>query len=206
MSLIANGVAVVEAGLNRALALDPEVADRLRKLDGRVIAVTISGWDQTVFAVPVVDRLQLSVFWPDEPDVRLSGRLGDFARLAASGADKQAELLSGGVRIEGDAVLAQRFAEVFEALDIDLEAPLERMFGPIAAHRIGQTARRFFGWGREAMKTLGDDTIEFLREETGDLVHGDDVNDWMDAVDDLRTGTDRLEARIRRLERKAAEV
>ncbi|WP_348672035.1 SCP2 sterol-binding domain-containing protein [uncultured Abyssibacter sp.] len=206
MSLIANGVAVVEAGLNRALALDPEVADRLRKLDGRVIAVTISGWDQTVFAVPVVDRLQLSVFWPDEPDVRLSGRLGDFARLAASGADKQAELLSGGVRIEGDAVLAQRFAEVFEALDIDLEAPLERMFGPIAAHRIGQTARRFFGWGREAMKTLGDDTIEFLREETGDLVHGDDVNDWMDAVDDLRTGTDRLEARIRRLERKTAEA
>lgn len=206
MSLIANGVAVVEAGLNRALALDPEVADRLRKLDGRVIAVTISGWDQTVFAVPVVDRLQLSVFWPDEPDVRLSGRLGDFARLAASGADKQAELLSGGVRIEGDAVLAQRFAEVFEALDIDLEAPLERMFGPIAAHRIGETARRFFGWGREAMKTLGDDTIEFLREETGDLVHGDDVNDWMDAVDDLRTGTDRLEARIRRLERKTAEA
>ena len=30
MSLIANGVAVVEAGLNRALALDPAVADRLR--------------------------------------------------------------------------------------------------------------------------------------------------------------------------------
>ena len=206
MSLIANGVAVVEAGLNRALALDPAVADRLRQLAGRVVAVTITGWDQTVYAVPVVDRLQLSIFWPDEPDVRLIGRMGDFARLAAAGGDKQARLLSGGVRIEGDAILAQRFAEIFDALELDLEAPLERMFGPIAAFRIGQTARRFFGWGREAVKTLGDDTIEFLREETGDLVHGDEVHEWMDAVDDLRTGTDRLEARIRRLERKTAEA
>ena len=87
MSLIANGVAVVEAGLNRALALDPAVADRLRQLDGRVVAVTITGWDQTVYAVPVVDRLQLSIFWPDEPDVRLIGRMGDFARQAAAGGD-----------------------------------------------------------------------------------------------------------------------
>lgn len=206
MSVIANGLAVVESGLNRALALDPAVGERLRKLEGRVIAVTLTGLEQTIYCVPIGDRLQLASTWPEPVQVRLIGRVGDFARLAAAGTDKQAELLSGGVRIEGDAILAQRFAEIFDELDFDLEAPLERMFGPIAAHRMGQFARRFFSWGQMAVRTLGDDAVEFLREETGDLVHAEDVETWMDDVDALRTDTDRLEARIRRLERKQAEV
>ena len=48
--------------------------------------------------------------------------------------------------------------------------------------------------------------MEFLREETGDLVHAEDVEAWMDAVDGLRSDADRLEARIRRLERKLTEA
>ncbi|MEC9405756.1 MAG: SCP2 sterol-binding domain-containing protein [Pseudomonadota bacterium] len=206
MSVVANALAVVEAGLNRALALDPAVGERLRKLDGRVVAVTLTGLEQTVYCVPIGDRLQLAASWPEPAQVRLIGRVGDFARLAAAGTDKQAELLSGGVRIEGDAILAQRFAEVFDELDLDLEAPLERLFGPIAAHRMGQAARRFLGWGRQAAATLGEDAVEFLREETGDLVHAEDVEAWMDAVDGLRSDADRLEARIRRLERKLTEA
>lgn len=200
--VFANLVAVAEGGINRALGLDPAAGERLAALNGRVMAVTITTLGQTVYCVPVGPRLQLATSWPDDAEVRLIGRASDFAQLAAAGADKQAALASGGVRIEGDAMLAQRFAEAFDAVDLDWEMPIERLLGPVAAHRIGNTARRFFGWGRESLETLGTDAFEFLREETGDLIHAEDVEAWMDAVDDLRDAVDRAEARIRRLERK----
>ncbi len=151
----------------------------------------------------------------------LAATLAMFAAIAflAWDGDRRAFLGADAVTVKRDpdglvfawrgevrAPMAQRFAEVFDELDLDLEAPLERLFGPIAAHRMGQAARRFLGWGRQAAATLGEDAVEFLREETGDLVHAEDVEAWMDAVDSLRSDTDRLEARIRRLERKLTEA
>lgn len=204
--VFANLVAVAEGGVNRALGLDPAVGERLAALDGRIMAVTITTLGQTVYCVPVGPRLQLATTWPDAAEVRLIGRASDFAQLAAAGSNKQAALASGGVRIEGDAMLAQRFAEVFDGLELDLEAPVERLLGPVAAQRIGDTARRLLGWGRESLQTLGTDAAEFLREETGDLIHAEDVEAWMNDVDELRSAVDRAEARIRRLERKLADA
>jgi ubiquinone biosynthesis protein UbiJ len=57
-----------------------------------------------------------------------------------------------------------------------------------------------FGWGRRSAGTLALDTAEYLREETRDLARAADVEEWMDAVDAVRDGADRLEARLQRLE------
>lgn len=205
MSLFANALALAEGGLNRAVAQDPAVGRRLEGMQGKVLAVTVSGLDQTVYLAPMGPRLQLLPAPPDHPDVKLVGRAGDFLRLAAAkGQDKMDALKDTAITIEGDAMLAQQFATLFDELDLDLEAPLERWFGTAAAGRIGQGLRSLLGWGRQTAGTLGLDAVEYLREETGDLVHGEDIEAWSAEVDALDKAVDTLDARLKRLERKHA--
>ena len=79
-----------------------------------------------------------------------------------------------------------------------------RVVGEGAAHRLVGGLRGLFGWGRRSAATLTLDTAEYLREETRDLARRVDAEEWMDAVDTLREDTDRLEARLRRIERVRA--
>ena len=55
-------------------------------------------------------------------------------------------------------------------------------------------------WARGTADTLALDTAEYLREETRDLAHRADVEEWMDAVDGVRERADRFAARLQRLE------
>ncbi|MDH3343480.1 MAG: SCP2 sterol-binding domain-containing protein, partial [Gammaproteobacteria bacterium] len=42
----------LEAMINRYLSLDPEVANKLAELEGRVIAVEITGIEKTLYFIP----------------------------------------------------------------------------------------------------------------------------------------------------------
>lgn len=201
--LLVNALGLAEGALNRAVALDPAVGERLEGLQGKVLAVTVTGLDQTVFLAPMGPRLQLLPAAPDHPDVKLAGRASDFLRLAAAkGEAKMDALKDTAITIEGDAMLAQQFAALFDDLDLDIEAPLERWFGTAAAGRIGQGLRSLLGWGRQTAQTLGLDTVEYLREETGDLVHSEDIEAWSQGVEALDKAVDTLDARLKRLERR----
>lgn len=200
--MLDNLVAVAEGALNRALALDPDAGEALRALDGRTMAVTLTGFDQTVFVFPVADRIHLTRHWPtgQMADVRLTGRASDFLQLARSrGAEQQATLLSGGVQIEGDATLAQRFASAFERIDPDWLAPIDGLLGPAASGQIERAARGLFDFAMRSVDQLARASSDHLRNETGDLVHGTDVERWIADVDSLRDGVARAEARLKRL-------
>ena len=105
-----------------------------------------------------------------------------------------------GLRVRGDAELLRRFAAAVGGVGVDLEEWLAPWLGGAAAHRATGLLQGLFGWGRQAVETLGLNTAEYLREETYDLARREDVEDWMDRVDLLRDGVDRLEARLKRRE------
>jgi ubiquinone biosynthesis protein UbiJ len=193
----------LEIALNRYLALEPEVLADLGKLSGRVIALQAEGPGWEFFLCPHAAGVQVLDRYDGAPDVRIRARPSQLLRQALRGGEGAASPLSG-VQVEGDAGLMQAFAQLLSRVGFDLEEWLARWLDGGAAHRVSEGLRGLAGWGRETASTLALDTAEYLREETRDLVHRADVEQWLASVDALRERVDGFAARVARLERKGS--
>ncbi len=192
---------VLEIALNRYLALDAEALRACAGLEGKLIALHLREFELTAWLQPGPQGVRVLDQSERPADVTLSGSLPAFARLMWPQTEQAELLLSGAVQVDGDSELAQEFSGILRRVHFDFEELLAAPFGGVAAHGMGRFVRNAFGFGRRTAEVLGRDTAEYLREETRDLVHRADVQKWMDAVDGLRDGVERLEARIQRLQR-----
>lgn len=194
--------ASLEIALNRYLRLEPAVVGECTALSGRGIAFEVAdlGWTFTVEfqagGVRVAGDAKAA-------EVRVTAPSLKLLRLALEGS-RGAKLIPRGLEVQGDTELLTRFREMLARVGFDPEELAAKLVGDGAAHRLVDGAKRLFGWGRTAAQRLSFDTAEYLTEETGDLARGADVAEWMDAVDHLREATDRLEARLGRIETGAA--
>ena len=193
--------AAVEIGLNRYLALEPEVAAEFARLEGRVIALHAQGPDWEFYLCPARAGVVVLDAHAGKPDVRISARPAALVRRAFRGADGGAG--GSGVTVEGDADLLHKFSTLIGRVGFDPEEWLAPWLGDGAAHRVGQGLRGLLGWGRASASTLALDTAEYLREETRDLPHRADVERWMDGVNAVRQRGEQLAARLARLERRS---
>ena len=194
--------AALEIALNRYLALEPDVLAEFGKLAGRVIALQAEGPGWEFFLCPHAGGVQVLDAFDGQPDVRIRARPSQLLRQVLRGGSGDNSPLSG-VQVEGDAGLMQQFGALLSRVGFDLEEWLARWMDGGAAHRVNEGLRGLAGWGRQAASTLALDTAEYLREETRDLVHRADVEQWIGAVDALRERSDGLAARLARLERRA---
>ena len=67
------------------------------------------------------------------------------------------------------------------------------------AHSLGNMARGFFSWGKQAVNSLGMDVSEYVQYETRDIASGPEINHFNTQVDQIRSDVDRAEARLMRL-------
>ena len=204
MSVRDNTLAVAESLMNRAVANSPGAADAVQALSGKVLQITLTGLDQVVYLAPMGSRVQVLAEAPDHPDVKLAGRVGEFLRLAAAQGDaKQAALKDAAITIEGDAMLAQQFAAMMDALDVSPEAHLEPLLGATGAAQVGEIGRALFGLGKTQASRVGAATLAQWRGEGGGAVLAEELNKWRIGVKQLSEALDGLEARLKRVERKA---
>ena len=196
-------VGALEVALNRFLRLEPDVLAQCSELRGQVIGLAVAPLNWQLYIEFVDGGVRVADTVDGEVDVAVAGALPDILRMAAAQAGGSSSLPRG-LQIHGDVMLLNRFREMLVAAEFDPEELLARFMPGHTAHRVATGLQGLFQWGRETVATLGLDTAEYLREETGDLVHREDVDDWMKQVDGVRDGTDRLEARLRRLEAASA--
>ena len=196
-------IAALEAAFNRWLKLDPEALPRLAALQGRVIALHISGLDLKVFFIPTSTGLTISMDYQTEPDVTIRGSAMALSKLALS-EDASKAFLESGVTLEGDFKTGQRFSEILRTVDIEWEELLSQVVGDIVAHQMGEAARSTQGWLKDTAQAMRLNTREYLQEESRVLPADAELTYYLDAVDTLRADADRLEARIQRLHTKAA--
>jgi ubiquinone biosynthesis accessory factor UbiJ len=182
---------------NRVLRLDPETLRRLGEMEGKVIRLDLGEAERafTVYVLPSAQGLRFAREHDGAPHVTLRGAIPVFARLARTG------IAAGELQISGDIELGSRFKRILENVDLDWEEPLSRVLGDVVAHRIGETARSVFGWGRRAADHLARDTVEYFQEESRLLAPRVRVEEFLKAVDTLRLDADRLQKRLERLER-----
>ena len=186
----------LEAILNGNVAQSGKARALVERLDGRSLALAADGTRLRLRMRVSEGRIHIDD--TDDPaDARLSGT--PLALLALAGPQAEEHLRGGGVRIEGDAEVAQRFRELLRHARPDFEEELSRSIGDVAAHQVANAARGFLEWGRRASDSLATSVAEFLQEEGRDVPTRLEVEEYLRAVDTLRNDVDRLEARLQRL-------
>ncbi len=191
-------LATLEAALNRTIALDPEGAAGLVRLQGRLICIELKGFGTRFYLIPGVDELQLFGAYEGEPDCLLRGSPLALARMGLA-EHKEDGLFAGDVEIEGDTRLAQEFGAAMAGISVDWEEQLAHLVGDPLAHQVGAGLRSAGRWGRKSADTLTEDLKEYLQEEARLVPTDYEVRGFLDQVDILRDDVERLTARIERL-------
>ena len=191
-------LAMLETAVNGALALDPETVARLGALSGKVVAMELQGTGIVLFMLPGREGIRLMGHYEGEPDTTLSGT--PLALLRLGGGQPGEGLFSGDVKIHGDVELGRRMQRILGGLDIDWEEHLSHLTGDVVAHQLGNLARNMMRWGRRAADNLQRDLVDYVQEERRDLPSRPELDEFLAAVDTLRSDVDRLAARLDRLQ------
>ncbi len=187
----------LEAALNRNVAQSRKAKSLARQLDGRVLSLAANGTPVKIYLRASDGRVGLAARHDGTVDASLSGT--PVALISLAGRQAENTLRAGGVRIEGDAEVAQKFRELLAEAQPDAEEELARVVGDVAAHQISNVARGLLGWGRRTTSAFAGNVAQYLQEEGRDLPSRVEVDEFIDAVDELRDASERLEARLTRL-------
>ena len=191
----------LEVALNRYLQLEPAALDDCAALARHSVGLLVDGFGWSLFIEFDARGVRVIGERPQPASVTLAGAPPAFAGLAVKLASGDSSLPPG-LRVDGDADVLQAFRRLLGRVGFDIEEWIAPLIGGAAAHRAAQGLKALLGWGRDSSRTLAQNTAEYLVEETRDLARGIDVEEWMDQVDRLRERSDRIEARLARLERQ----
>jgi len=196
---------LLDRAVARALADSPRATALIGALRGRRLAIEVSGTPWHVVVESTGRTLKLSRAQPaSQPDATIIG--APLSLLALTGADAQAVIQRGDVRIDGDASIAQQFSELGLLLRPDLEASLAPLLGRTGAHIALRGLRAAAQWTRNAAGTSVRNVAEYLAHESRDLVSRPEAEHFLRGVDQAREQLDRADARLQILEQRVQRL
>jgi ubiquinone biosynthesis accessory factor UbiJ len=188
----------LSAMLNRNVAQSERASTLARQLEGRALALVFEGTPITLHCRVVDGRITIDTRDAGTADATLAGSPISLLSLVGPGAEDR--LRGSSIRIAGDAEVAQRFRDLLQQTQPDFEEELSRVVGDVAAHQVANVARGFLDWGRKAADSFSSNVAEYLQEEGRDVPSRVEVEEFLEAVDQLREAADRLDARLGRAE------
>lgn len=189
---------MIEPIINRTLKLDPESWEKLPRYAGKVVAVTDPVLQITLFFIFKSDGITVSADKNYTADTTITGTplgLLQFYRQV-----NQNEGVSGSsVKITGDLELGEQLRDWLNALELDFEEPLSKIFGDMMANKVVTGAKELFSWLGKTQKSLGQDLTEYLQEEAAFLPSRIELNEFLNDVDNIRNDVERIELRLHHL-------
>ncbi|MDH5388694.1 MAG: SCP2 sterol-binding domain-containing protein [Gammaproteobacteria bacterium] len=191
----------LEAMINRYLSLDPEVTEKLAELEGRVIAVEITGINKILYFLPHQAGMDVIEHYEGGADTTLKGSPVALLKMSMS-KDVAPLMLKGEVEIEGDVRLGRSFKKILTEMDVDWEEYMARIIGDASAHHLAKLTKKLISWGRQAGDDVATDISEYLQEESRDVVSKPELEMFYQDVDALRNQLDRFQARFKTLKNR----
>ena len=190
---------LVQKALNRYLALDPESASRLARLENKRVGIELLSTG-LYFELYFIDKkIELKTKKQEtQPDTIIKGTPLSLLHLTAARDDRK-RFFAEDVTIEGNIELGQEVIDLFDTLEIDWEEYASHWVGDVPAHQFGRFVRRVFQFKSRAVETLEQNVNEYLHEEAEFFPPKEALSDFFRDVDHLRSDVDRLEARIEKI-------
>lgn len=201
MSLPQILVASIETAVNQYIALDPEALAYFEDLEGKVIAINITGIAENLYLFPGFDGIMIFNEFDGEADTTLTGTPIALAKLGMA-SNAAPILFSGEVVISGDTRLGNQFKKILSKINIDWEEIISQYTGDIVAHQLGNVTRNFSKWFSRSKNSLQMDVAEYLQEEQHFVPANAEIEKFVRDVDNVRNSVERLEAKINRLLQK----
>ena len=189
----------LETALNHALSLDPDTQVRLATLDGRSVQLHLRGVDLALAITVEGSRLKVGPA-PDSSDLRVAATPGSLLSMLFRRHGDES-MAPGKVDIAGDAELARRLEKLASGFAPDFEEAFTRTFGDVLGVPLANAVRDGLAHARDTASHLSQDGAAWLRDETRIALAPGEVETFLDEVDTLRERTERLDARLARLER-----
>ncbi|WP_313918778.1 SCP2 sterol-binding domain-containing protein [Tahibacter sp.] len=189
---------LLQAALNRALALDADTRSQLRRLDGRALSIEFRNTPLALRLIVSGETLEVGPAFVGDSALRVAATPGSLVAMLLRRGDDTA-LAPGKVEIAGDAELARRLEKIASGYRPDFEEAFTRVFGDVLGVKIAQGFATGLRFARERGEALVRDGADYLREESRDLIAPGEMDEFLDDVDALRERGERLEARIARL-------
>ena len=196
MPATAAWLASAEALLNRSIAASAQAEALARRLQGTSLQVDVEGITR-IRATVHQGRLALLAGEDSAADATIKGSLPALLQLLKAGTNRSG---AAAAQIRGDAEIANRYRDLFILARPDPEEELSRWIGDFPARRLWQFAERTREFAGRARRTIGENIAEYLQEEGRDLVNRTELEEFLRGVDELRESSDRIAARLARLE------
>ncbi|MGS2719455.1 ubiquinone biosynthesis accessory factor UbiJ [Paraglaciecola aestuariivivens] len=200
----------IELALNQLLKLDPQSNQRLTKLKGKSLEVKVKElpWPLLFSFSEQIDLMALTPPQAEqsstadcliELDLDTLPKLKDTSQLTQLIQQQQLNLV-------GDIYVAQTFSSLIKDLDIDWEEHLSHYIGDVAAHQSFSTARSVIDATKQQLEQGSKSLGQRLTQSDSLAVSQQEVADFSQQVNTLRSATERLEARLALLERASAKA
>jgi len=186
----------LEIALNHTLRFDMESHEKLQRFASRSIRIDITNLNIAVIARFTDDRILLETAEEHVADLMI--KADSFALLKL--VQQPDSLFSNQIQIRGDVQFAKQLQDWQQHFDFDWEQQLARVTGDTLAYPLAQSLRRGFDWLNYNRSEFEQSLAEYLREESQYLPDKSQTQRFMQNVDLLRADTERLEARIKRLQ------
>lgn len=188
---------LLEAALNRALALDPDTRAALAPLDGQRLQLHLESPPLAMEVRVDGESLRVGPVQGEEPDLSvragIGALLGQLPMFKAGGGAPV-----GRMRISGDAELARTLQRLAEGFDPDFDLPFAEALGPVIGPQVAKALRSALREARVQAGGFAKASADYLSEESRDLVPRPEQQAFFDDVDALRDRVERLAARLAR--------
>mgnify|MGYP001820679901 CR=1 FL=1 len=188
--------ALLEAGINRVLAMDESTPQRLGRLADRMLRLEIEGIGITLFVAFTDRRVEVGTRSDHEPDTTISGSpLALFTMAMPDGPGSWVEPESR-VTITGDANLARDLERLFSQLEPDWEGSLSRVFGDVWGHQVAAGLKAGAEHAKESAGAAGEMVEEFINREGGPIIRETELQEFAGEAEDVRSAIESLEERL----------
>lgn len=187
----------VETALNQLLKDDADSQRRLGRLRGKVISVTLNEFGKTLFFI-FSQQIDVLGNYEGEVDCQLALQLSVLPELRQQ--NRLTQLIKADkLMLDGDIQLAQQFAALLSGLKPDVEEQLSRYTGDIVAHTLVSGVKHTAAQIQRGVARRQQHLAEVITEEWKLIPSPLEVAYFADQVDDVKSATARLEARLNRL-------
>ncbi|MGK0267424.1 MAG: ubiquinone biosynthesis protein UbiJ [Paraglaciecola sp.] len=197
----------IELAMNQLLKLDDDSQQRLKKLAGKSLQVTIKELPWPLL-FSFSNQIDLRAVIPPNNDLEPTPepvdcvielnletlpKLKDSSQLTQLIQQKKLNLI-------GDIYVAQTFSALLKDLDIDWEEQLSGYTGDVVAHQTFTSMKALFDKAKSQIDQGAIELGEHLTQSNSIAVKPSEMMGFSRSVSDLRSATERLSARIALLE------